>query len=49
MSRLRYIGYTSEAKETKNFVEDFIERLTFVGNASEEEMDKVASKMLKKR
>ena len=49
MSRLRYIGNTSEAERTKNFVEDFIERLNFVGSASEEEIDKIALKMSKKR
>lgn len=49
MSRLRNIGYTSEAKETKNFAEDFIERLKFVGTASEDEIDEIASKMHKKR
>jgi hypothetical protein len=49
MSRLRYIGNNSEAQKTKSFVEDFIERLKFVGNASEEEIDKIASKMFKKR
>ncbi|MEK7517147.1 MAG: hypothetical protein AAB583_01245 [Patescibacteria group bacterium] len=49
VSRLRYIGNTSEVKETKNFAEDFIERLKFVGKASEEELDKIASKTSKNR
>ena len=49
MSRLRYIGNTSKAKEMINFAEDFVERLKFVGKASEEEIDNVASEMLNKR
>jgi len=49
MSRLRYIGNSSEAEETKNFIKDFIERLKFVGSATEKEMDKIASEMHRKQ
>lgn len=36
LQKMRNIGNTSEGKQTKNFTEDFIERLKFVGNVSEE-------------
>ena len=42
---MRYIGYTSDAKNGRKFSEVFIERLRFVTDASLEEIIELASKI----
>lgn len=45
MSRLRYIGDSPKARDNREFAKSFIEQLRFVCNATEEDLNKVASEI----